>query len=74
VLCQPGQAYAIYVNGYDLAELALELPAGEYKAEWLNTKTGQVEKTESFKHRGGPHTLPVPRYTDDIALRIRPPR
>jgi hypothetical protein len=71
VLCEPGQAYAVYVNGNDLADLVLELPMGEYKAEWLNTKTGQVEKAESFRHDGGPHTLPVPRYTDDIALRIR---
>ena len=71
VLCEPGKAYAVYVNGNDLAELALELPAGEYKAEWVNTKTGQVEKAESFKHDGGSHTLQVPKYTDDIALRIR---
>jgi hypothetical protein len=71
VLSESGKAYAVYVNGNGLVELALELPAGEYKAEWLNTKTGQVEKTESFKHDGGSHTLPVPAYTDDVALRIR---
>ena len=70
----PGQAYAIYVNGNGLAELALELPAGEYNAEWLNTKTGQVEKTELFQQDGGSHTLEVPHYTDDIAVRIRRPR
>jgi hypothetical protein len=74
VLCEPGRAYAVYVNGNSLAELALELPAGEYKAEWLNTKTGQVEKAESFRHGGGSHTLQAPGYTDDIALRIRPAR
>ncbi len=73
-LCEPGRAYAVYVNGNSLAELALELPAGEYKAEWLNTKTGQVEKAESFRHGGGSHTLQAPGYTDDIALRIRPAR
>jgi hypothetical protein len=71
VLCEPGKAYAVYVNGNDLAELALELPAGEYKAEWVNTKTGQVEKTESFKHDGGSYALQPPRYVDDIALRVR---
>ncbi len=71
VLCQSGQAYALYVNGNNLAELALELPAGEYKAEWVNTKTGQIEKVESFQHAGGSHTLSVPKYTDDIAVRIR---
>jgi len=71
VLCQSGQAYAVYVNGNGLAELALELPPGEYKAQWLNTKDGQTEKTESFKPDGGSHTLAVPKYVDDIALRIR---
>jgi hypothetical protein len=71
VLCQSGQAYAIYVNGNDLGELALELPAGAYEAEWVNTKTGQVEKAESFKQDAGSHTFSVPKYADDIALRIR---
>ena len=74
VLCEPGQAYTIYINGNNLAELALELPAGEYNAEWLNTKTGQVERAESFKHDGGSHWVPMPHYTDDLALRIRPSR
>ncbi|MCX5644821.1 MAG: cellulase family glycosylhydrolase [Phycisphaerae bacterium] len=71
VLCEPGKAYAVYVNGSDLTELALELPAGEYQAEWVSTKTGQVEKTDSFKHDGGSYTLQLPRYADDIALRVR---
>jgi hypothetical protein len=73
VLCEPGQAYAIYINGNNLPELALELPAGAYNAEWLNTKTGQVEKAESFRPNGGLRTLQAPHYIDDIALRIRPP-
>jgi hypothetical protein len=51
--------------------LVLDLPAGEYKAEWINTKTGQVEKAESFKHDGGVHAFAAPQYADDIALRIR---
>jgi hypothetical protein len=73
-LSEPGHAYAVYINGNDLTELALELPAERYQAEWLNTKTGQVDRTESFKHGGGPHMLRVPHYIDDIALRIRRPR
>jgi hypothetical protein len=40
VLAEAGKAYAIYVNGGTQAELELEFPAGRYKAEWLNTKTG----------------------------------
>lgn len=71
VLCERGKAYAAYVNGSGLAELALELPTGVYKAEWVSTKTGPIEKTDTFKHDGGSRTLQVPEYTDDIALRVR---
>jgi hypothetical protein len=77
VLAEPGQAYAVYVNGGGLAELALDLPAGQYGAEWVNTKTGQTDKAEPFRHEGGVRTLQPPAYTDDIALRLvrlAPPR
>jgi hypothetical protein len=70
-LCNSGQACALYVNGSGLTELAVELPAGEYHAEWVNTKTGGVDKQESFRHEGGTRALPAPAYVDDIALRIR---
>jgi len=71
-LGEPGQAYAVYVNGNGLTELAFELPTGEYRAEWINTKTGVVDKADSFTRDGGPTTtLQLPQYDDDIALRIR---
>jgi len=68
-LSEPGQAYAIYVNGGTRAELVLKLPAATYKAEWVNTKTGQSEKTETFNHAGGDRTVASPEYSEDIALR-----
>ncbi|HNS21751.1 MAG TPA: hypothetical protein PKH24_14695 [Sedimentisphaerales bacterium] len=70
VLCESGRAYAAYVNGNGLTTLAIDLPAGEYGAQWVNTKTGGINKDESFRHDGGIRTLQVPAYTDDIALRI----
>ena len=51
--------------------LQLELPAGNYAAEWFDTLSGTVAKKENFKHKGGVHTLISPNYKDDIALRIR---
>ncbi|MBN1509154.1 MAG: heparin lyase I family protein [Sedimentisphaerales bacterium] len=69
-LVQPGQAYAIYVNGNSLANLIVALPAGQYKAQWLNTKTGDIERTAMFTPERGSQTLQVPTYVDDIALRI----
>lgn len=70
VLAEPGRAYAIYLNGGAKAELAIELPAGAYKAQWVDTKTGAVAAEEAFTHGGGVRTLASPAYKDDIALRI----
>lgn len=69
-LIEKGRAYAIYINGANVDNLVLELPAGTYRAEWVNTKTGQVDKQETFQHEGANRTLRSPEYTDDIALRI----
>jgi hypothetical protein len=69
-LSEPGQAYAIYIQGGAQTELVLELPAGAYLAEWINTKTGQSEKTETFNHPGGNRSSVSPEYSEDIALRV----
>ncbi|HLF95061.1 MAG TPA: cellulase family glycosylhydrolase, partial [Planctomycetota bacterium] len=69
-LAQSGEQYAIYLSGGSQASLALSLPANSYQADWVNTKTGAVDKTESFQHAGGGRTLASPGYTDDIALRV----
>jgi len=52
------------------AELVLDLPAGRYRAEWWNTKTGQVTPSAGFSHPGGEKTLGSPSFTEDIALRL----
>ena len=70
VLAEPGKAYAVYVRGGTQAELVLELPAGPYTAEWVSTRTGQVEKAETFEHDGGDKGLTSPEYAEDIALRV----
>ena len=51
--------------------LVMDLPAGAYRAEWVNTLNGDVEKEERFRHGGGPRTLTSPAYAEDIALRLR---
>ncbi|HZY89555.1 MAG TPA: hypothetical protein VFE78_32335, partial [Gemmataceae bacterium] len=65
------RAYAAYVRGGSHAELVLELPAGAWRAEWVDTKTGKAVKTEDFTHGGGTRKLASPPYTDDIALRVK---
>jgi hypothetical protein len=70
-LVEPGKTYAVYVRGGSRAELALDLPAGPYRAEWVDTKTGRTAKAEDFEHGGGQHLLLAPEYAEDIALRVR---
>jgi len=52
------------------ATLTLDLPPGKYTAEWVNTKTGRVDKAEPLEHRGGPRKLASPKFSDDVALRV----
>ena len=70
VLSQPGHAYAIYLAGGSRATLTLDLPAGRYRAEWVNPSTGAVARTEDLDHDGGRTELGSPDYGVDIALRI----
>jgi hypothetical protein len=70
VLAEPGKQYAIYLFGGNQANLRIDLPAGRYTAEWINTKAGAIEKRETVSHRGGVATLASPTYSEDIALRI----
>ena len=84
-LVEQGRAYAIYLHvpvpkkPKDIgaivkrkvkAKLTLDLPAGDYEAEWINTKTGQTENEDAFRHRGGDKTLTSPTFSSDIALRV----
>ncbi|HEX7897451.1 MAG TPA: LamG-like jellyroll fold domain-containing protein [Planctomycetota bacterium] len=71
-LAQAGEQYALYLSGAGTqANLVLNLPAANYRAEWVNTKTGAVDKAEDVAHGGGSRTLASPAYTQDIALRVR---
>jgi hypothetical protein len=87
VLAKPGEQYAVYVRTStakrpdapapkthfadgDLA-LGLSLPAGEFAAEWWDTKQGTVLKRETWKHPGNERNLVVPAFEQDIALAVR---
>lgn len=78
-LTEVGAAYAIHIDGGDInssnqADLVVELPAGAYTAEWLDTKTGKVDKAEPFKHAGGDRRFSSPPYSEDIAFSIKAAR
>ena len=84
-LVETGRAYAIYLHvplpnkPKNLAEhlrqgiqakMDVDLPAGAWHAEWVDTKTGQTVGNERFQHSGGVKSLPSPKFDNDIALRI----
>jgi hypothetical protein len=71
-LVHPGQAYAIYLRGRPAEDaLTITLPEGKYQAEWIDVLRGEVTGRVDLQHPGGDTRLPVPEFTDDIALRIR---
>jgi hypothetical protein len=84
-LVDRGRAYAIYLHvplpkkpkklGDHLrqsvrATLVLDAPRGAYRAEWIDTKTGETTASETFRHRGGAKELHSPPFDNDVALRV----
>jgi len=69
-LAEHGGAYAIYIQGGSQVDLALDIPAGDYRAEWVNLRTGAIDKAQDVNHDGGSLTLASPPYSEDIALRL----
>jgi len=70
-LSEPGRQYALYLKGGTHADLQLDLPAGRYRVEWLDPRSGQTTSTETVDHAGGPLSLASPDYSEDIALSIK---
>ena len=85
-LAEKGRQYAVYIHhgrivkdgkpqyqvGDEVREIdiSLDLPAGTYKALWVDTKTGEVAAEATFTHGGGKREFESPRYREDIALKI----
>jgi hypothetical protein len=70
VLGQEGKIYAVYVRGGTRIELQLKLPKGSYRGEWINTRTGKVERSDDLQGATEPR-FTSPDYTDDIVLRVK---
>jgi hypothetical protein len=71
-LSEPGKAYAIYVKGGSgICILRLALPAGIYRAEWINPRTGATDKSETIQTNGPDIALSSPLYQEDVALRLK---
>ncbi len=60
---------ALYAEGIKGFSLVLDLPAGDYGAEWLHPATGQKFPT-SFKHTGGEKVVTAPAGLTEAALKL----
>jgi hypothetical protein len=61
--------YALYAEGVKGFSLVLDLPAGDYGAEWMHPVTGQ-KTPASFKHGGGEKVLTAPAGLTEAAVKI----
>jgi len=83
-LSEPGKQYALYVHhsaekvggsytvvpGDYQENLVVNLPPGQYRADWVDPETGTVVSSLDLVHEGGHRTLKTPAYHVDIALKI----
>jgi hypothetical protein len=70
-LVESGKAMAIYVRGGGASTvLSVQLPAGAWTAEWIDTKTGATARTTDVTG-GAIRPLEAPAYDTDIGLRLR---
>lgn len=68
-MSEPGQQYALYLDGAH--QLGLNLPGGYYQAKWVDTLSGQNLGNFSFSHAGGEKELSAPDHVHEVALSIR---
>jgi hypothetical protein len=69
VLAHPGNAYALYVLGRAPCTLEIEISPGQYLAEWIDTRSGEV-LAEGFLVSEGEVSLTSPNFETDVALAI----
>jgi len=86
VLGRRGKAYAIYIRvplpkkprkirdylkDRVKATLVLGLPAGGYRCEWMDVKTGKTIQSRKLTHKDGDATVKSPEFANDVALRLK---
>jgi hypothetical protein len=52
-------------------EALIDVQAGSYTADWVNPKTGSIDKSQNFSTSGGSRALGSPLFSEDVALRIK---
>ncbi|MDQ2775494.1 MAG: hypothetical protein M3Y57_11355 [Acidobacteriota bacterium] len=78
-LATPGKVYIAYIYRAAVepapkhsSEIVIKLPPGNYKASWIEPKTGAVLNSSEFEQENGTRTLSSPPYSEDTVLKIVP--
>ncbi len=71
VLANRGREFAIYVEGESKCPVTLNLYPGEWHADWVDTRTGEIAAGKDISTDGRPVRLESPPFDGDIALRVR---
>jgi len=73
-LVNPDETVAVYVTSprKELrSQVLLDLPKGNWRADWLHPATGEWEPPQFIEHPGGGLAVGGPGFDQDIALRVR---
>jgi hypothetical protein len=60
----------MYFDGSGPTDVTLDLPPGQYTAEWMNVQTGAIDRSDNFRHAGGNKVLQTPDFNNGIAVRL----
>jgi hypothetical protein len=73
-LAKGDETLALYLHGKDTASISsiieINLPAGSYNLNWVDTKTAGKTVEVLKDHPGGWATITSPDYSEDIGLKI----
>ena len=70
-LSEEGKQYAIFLRNSEGKTLHVNLPPGEYIANWLEPVQGTTVEIAKFAHSGGVKAFQVPNgFTKGVALRV----
>lgn len=70
VLAEPGRQYAAYFKGAAKFAFTIDLPAGNYRATWLDVVTGREIAPPAITHPGGKAHFAVPEGMAECALKV----
>ena len=69
-LAEEGRTVLAFLVGQGPATLTLDLAAGDYALEWVDTPSGEVSATAHISHSGGACALPSPPFAEDTACYV----